>query len=286
MVIVMNSRAPVMKWLFCVALSPVLTAAPVLAQNSSFGRSEQTLLTADKTPSPSRITDLVGKRRIHFSADGRASIVPTAQAITAHLGEEVNALIALSPSLQADLFTLAQTHWKITYGSRNQGSFTNREKAVIMLDGHLRQHATQAIAVLAHEIGHAMHPYTPDYSSQEHYLENALADEGIAVINNIRVQREILAAKGTDIGIVGIDNEQERTFYNAVYDILSAGNISREQAQHKIGQTYRHKIASTTHQTYEETSQAWYNNAYLPWFECVHSNATTDTPLNPAPCPG
>jgi len=189
--------------------------------------------------------------------EGSPAHAPTPPSITAGLGVDVNKLIALSPSLKADLKILHEKRWEVIYGPEGGGSFADRDEEIIVLDGKYRENAEVTTQILAHEVGHATYDYTPDCSSREIYLKGTLADEGMATINNIRVQQEIREAGGRDIGIAGAYTSTERDFYNKTYHDLTSGKIDIETARDVIGETYRHK--KTSGQTYENYYGGWYD---------------------------
>jgi len=129
----------------------------------------------------------------------------------------------------------------------------------VKLDGDFQGNAELTTQVLAHEVGHAMYAYTPDYSSRENYIRGTLADEGMATINSIRVRQEIRGAGGPDIGISGAYTSTDRDFYSRTYHDLESGNMDIETARDVIGETYRHKTTSNTGQTYENYYGCWYD---------------------------
>jgi len=209
---------------------------------------------------------------------------PSPPAITTGLGEDVDALVALSPSLQADLEVLRKKGWEIEYGPEGGGSFASRTSTPprIVIADRYKENGILATRVLAHEAGHALYPYEEkllsldDYvngasvdKAANEYVNGALADEGAATLYNIRIQREILEASNPkiDIGISGPKDEEELALYNSIYDAMIADEITSEQARHDIGQTYRDKKTSTTKKTYDETFRKHFVEKYIPWLE-------------------
>jgi type VI secretion system secreted protein VgrG len=75
----------------------------------------------------------------------------------------------------------------------------------------------------------------PDYSSKENYVDSNLADEGAATLNNIKVQRDLKAAGGPDIGIAG--NRENHQAYNTAYDQFESDG-DEAAARHSIGRTF------------------------------------------------
>jgi hypothetical protein len=186
------------------------------------------------------------------------------------LGKDVDDIAALSPSLQQDLKDLTQNpdkskQWRIVDGVPGDGSFATRSNKTITMDPNLKSDPKQATRVLAHEVGHAKYPYVPDVSSKKAYINGALADEGAGTVNNIKVQREILAATGgkTDIGIAG--NSANHKGYNDAYDQYQKdGNAAA--ANQKIGNVFgKGEHASTTGKPlYEKHYGDWYDANYPP----------------------
>ncbi|MFL9872631.1 type VI secretion system Vgr family protein [Paraburkholderia megapolitana] len=190
------------------------------------------------------------------------TLAPPAPLATTGLGADVDALAAKSPGLQKDLDTLQKAGFKISYGAPGSGSTTDRAKKTISLDGNLKNNTSMATQTLAHEAGHAMYPYTPDYSSKTAFVNGTLADEGAATMSNIRAQREILANGGPDIGIAG--NSANAPVYNKAYDqFLQDGNAAA--ARQAIGSQYgQGETTSNTHQPYGEYYGSWYDKNFPP----------------------
>ena len=181
--------------------------------------------------------------------------------VVAELSDEVLNLAARSPSLMDGLRVLEEAGWEITFGSAGAGSSANRARQQIILDPvHVSGDPAQAIQVLSHEVGHARYNYVPDHSSRDAFLAGTLADEGAATMENIRVQREILASGGPDIGIAG--NWANHGEYNAAYDeFLRTGDATA--ARERIGQIFgNNEVTSTTGQTYAEYYGGWYDRQY------------------------
>ncbi|MDN3369987.1 type VI secretion system tip protein VgrG, partial [Ralstonia pseudosolanacearum] len=115
---------------------------------------------------------------------------------------------------------------------------------------------------LAHEVGHATYAFKPDYSSKAAYVNGTLADEGAATMNNVKIQREILAKDGQDIGIAG--NSANHAAYNKAYDqFLKDGNA--EAARQAIGAQFgKGEITSNTHQPYADYYGSTYDKSFPP----------------------
>ena len=107
------------------------------------------------------------------------------------------------------------------------------------------------VQTLAHEAGHATYPVAADYSSKENFVNSQLMDEGGATLNNIKIQREILGNGGIDIDIAG--SPENLKAYNAAYDKMVSGELSRVDAAKAIGKVYgKGEIASGTDLNYSD----------------------------------
>ncbi|MFV8668207.1 type VI secretion system Vgr family protein [Ralstonia pseudosolanacearum] len=192
-----------------------------------------------------------------------ATAATAASAMKTGLGDDVDALVAQSPSLQKDLLRLEKDDWKIKYGAPGKGSFATRgDEQTITLDGNLKGNALATTQTLAHEVGHATYAFKPDYSSKAAYVNGTLADEGTATMNNVKIQREILAKGGQDIGIAG--NSANHAAYNKAYDqFLKDGNA--EAARQAIGAQFgKGEITSNTHQPYADYYGSTYDKSFPP----------------------
>lgn len=178
------------------------------------------------------------------------------------LRDDVDKLVAKSPSLQKDLQQLDKEKWTIEYGPVGGGSTVNRDKKIISIDGAEKGCPAAATQSLAHEVGHATYPNMPDYSSKSAYVDGALADEGAATMNNIKVQREILSKGGPDIQIAG--NSTNHATYNSAYDrFLKDGDAAA--ARKTIGEKFGlGGMTSNTGQNYADYYGGWYDSTFSP----------------------
>jgi len=182
--------------------------------------------------------------------------------ITAPIRGDATALAAQSSSLLSDLKMLQQKGWGIQIGSNGGGSFANRTLKTIVLDGNLTSDPVAVVQALSHEAGHALYAFKPDTSSKSAFVRSALGDEGMATLSNIRVQREILARGGPDIGIAGGDPVKNSPAYNAAYNqFLKDGNVVK--ARDAIGSIFGSgERASTTGQLYKDYYGSFYDKHY------------------------
>ncbi|RZS38533.1 putative Zn-binding protein involved in type VI secretion [Limnobacter thiooxidans] len=182
---------------------------------------------------------------------------PPSSMLNGKLGQSVDALVAMSPTLNSNLKTLQSQGWTVDYGLAGQGSYADRRTKTITLDIQLKTDPNQATQILAHEVGHALHPYQLNTSSRQAYLNGALDDEGAATLKNIQVQREIIAAGGPDIGIAG-NPKNHASYIQAYNQYLKDGNA--EVAIRKIGSQFGNgEFTSTTGQNYADYYGGWYD---------------------------
>jgi hypothetical protein len=169
-------------------------------------------------------------------------------------GADVAAIVAQSPSLTSDLKALEQAGWTIVT-QNGGGSYCDSTNKTITVDV-ANPDAAGIVQTLAHEVGHATYTGTVDTSSREAYIASMLANEGAATLNNIKVQREILANGGPDIGIAG--QSANHAGYNAAYDdFLKTGDLDAARAA--IGAIFGYgETTSNTGQTYHD----YYGSAY------------------------
>ena len=232
-------------------------------------RRESEAYTAWHSPQPKIESEPVtgpGSRAVtlgpHAGGTERVAAAPTPSPVKAGLGDDVDQLVGKSPSLQKDLAQLKKDKWEIEYGPAGGGSTANREKKLIIVDSAEKGNPAAVTQTLAHEVGHATHPYKENYSSKAAYLKGTLGDEGAATLNNIKVQREIIANGGPDIGIAG--NSANHPVYNKAYDqFLKDGNAAA--AQQSIGAQFGNgEITSNTGQTYANYYGGWYDKTFPP----------------------
>ncbi|CAM3385979.1 hypothetical protein [Burkholderia ubonensis] len=191
------------------------------------------------------------------SVTGAAAVAKPVDTVKTGLGSDVDQLAAKSPSLQSDLRKLDEEDWEINFGPSGGGSFADRRRKIITIDGDLKDHPVSATQTLAHEVGHATYPLREDCSSKAAYVNSTLDDEGAATINNIKARREILANGGQDIGISG--NSANHASYNKAYDqFLLDGDA--DAARRAIGEQFGEgELTSNTRQPYAEYYGNWYD---------------------------
>lgn len=185
---------------------------------------------------------------------------PLPMGISKLLGPNAAAIADKSPTLKAELKALEKDGWQVRYGKPGGGTFADRTSKTITIDPNGKTDPKGLVQSLAHEVGHARYHPKFDYTSSKAYLKGALGDEGEATINNIKVQREIVARGGPDIGIAG--DPKNHAAYNKAYDhYLKTGD--RAAARDTIGTVYgNHEHTSTTGQTYRAYYLAGYHAMY------------------------
>ncbi|WP_342325076.1 type VI secretion system tip protein TssI/VgrG [Kosakonia sp. BYX6] len=209
--------------------APVATAAPSVAQKP----------VAKYTAPPPLRGDYVYKND------------PTSSQIMPFDEDTINQ-INKSPTLQTQLRELKQKDWAIQPGAAGGGSYAIGENRLIVIDPEHMATTNETVETLAHEAGHAMYPVTPDFSSRENYINSQLMDEGGATLNNIKIQREILANGGIDIGVAAGSDATEAA-YKQAYDKMVSGEISRNDAMQAIGKVVgKYEVASGTVQKYDD----------------------------------
>ncbi|WP_328410212.1 hypothetical protein [Nocardia sp. NBC_00403] len=154
---------------------------------------------------------------------------------SAHLGPEVDRLIAMSPTLSKNVRELQAAGWTIGYGSIDAGGLTFRGEKKILINLEGKNDPLLITAELAHETGHATagSEYTysiiaPDPGEQyghwrEKNLYKAYQGESNAGLMTAEVRREILGNGGPDIG--HIDDATK-----AADNSYAAGDLTRSTA--------------------------------------------------------
>lgn len=176
-------------------------------------------------------------------------------------GKDVDSLVEKSPTMKQDITTLKKRGWVFKEGEAGKGTFADRQGRIITVDKSSMNDAAKVVQSLSHESGHALYKPNIDLSSKDNYLNSTLSDEGAATLNNIRVQREIIANHGEDIGIAG--NTANQKDYNAIFDSLQKGDITESDARMKIGRIFgKGERTSTTKELYEDYYGGWYDKNY------------------------
>jgi len=157
------------------------------------------------------------------------------------LGADVDALVAMSPTLMANIRALLADGWTIQYGPAGAGSYCDKAKKIIVIDSNKQGNPGAVTRSLAHESGHALYeadPYVPpDGLTRQQYIDQNvnrnLKDEAEASLVNAQVRDEIQRAGGPDIGGSG----QRAEDYQAIYDKYP-NPADRDQARQEIADIF------------------------------------------------
>src|SRR5438128_4430369 len=111
-----------------------------------------------------------------------------AKVVKTGLGADADKEVARSPKLVSNIQQLQANGWKIQYGDKDKGSYTDRDKKIIVVDSNEKGKTAQILQTLAHETGHARYkpdPYVPPTGlSKKQYVDanvkSNLKDEGEA----------------------------------------------------------------------------------------------------------
>lgn len=170
-------------------------------------------------------------------------------------------LAAHSPELVENLEELEADGWQVVVGPAGGGSSCNSGTKILTIDANTLANDAGTVQTMAHETGHAQYEHEPDTSSRDTYIDSMVGDEGMATIENIRVQREISENGGAPIRLAG--NSANHAAYNAAYDqYLEDGDI--EACRNAIGAVFRqgeNVSVNSTPTNYED----YYGGSYDDW---------------------
>jgi type VI secretion system secreted protein VgrG len=201
------------------------------------------------------------------STSAGSGAAPSGPAANTTLGSNVDALVSQSPALARDVQALLAAGWTIRYTTGSEtGSYADENRREIVVDSASRSNPAVVVQTLAHEVGHANHPnvyVAPSGLTRPEYVarntDAQLAGEGAATLRNAEARAQILANGGPDIGIAGAQSAQ----YDAIYRQYAAGNLTRGQAEHQIGQLFgAGETTSNTNQSYRTYYGAAYEQAW------------------------
>jgi type VI secretion system secreted protein VgrG len=190
-----------------------------------------------------------GGGRVHVGAAG-GGLSPQAIAgisrIKDQLGVDLTTYAQMSPTLAWEIASATAT-WNFNFAYDARGSrleWDDQVKGTIYINSAYQNDIDALIRGMSHELGHVDHKVSDDplKVTPQQYVNNNLVSEGFATLSNERVQREILAAGGRNIGISG--NEANHAFYDAEYERFANRQISMQQAAITIGAHYgQHELA-------------------------------------------
>jgi len=183
------------------------------------------------------------------------------------LGESVDELVNLSPTLQDELPHLIgngidkNKRWNMSYNKIPSLGRTNyrTRKIYISRDVFLDQDSftdireiLEVVAILAHEISHVL--YNPiNCSSRVDYINSRLANEGAALLHEIKIIDEIENNGGeeirSEIHFMRKSLYSHYSDYKNIYNDFNAGKIDQATAYAKMGSEFN-----------SNTGNQYYNN--------------------------
>jgi hypothetical protein len=160
--------------------------------------------------------------------------------IKAQLGVDLTAYAQMSPTLAQEIANATAT-WNFNFAYDPAGShltWNDQVSGTIYINSAYQNNINQFLEGLSHELGHVDHSVweNPVNVTSQQYVNDNLISEGFATLSNERVQHEILAASGVDIGISG--NQANRATYDAEYARYSSGLEGMTQAATAMGTVY------------------------------------------------
>lgn len=176
-----------------------------------------------------------------------------AQAQSTGLGQDVDALVARSPTLSANIAAARANGWTIRYSHEGEtGTFADPSTKTIVINTSEAGNAPGIAQSLAHETGHALYTLDPQVGMEgrtrdEYVTQNTnrhLRDEGEATITNLIVRDELMRGDNpVDIGVAGAQSAQ----YIQLYEAWKAGGTNdRDALRRQIGDVFAHgEIPST-----------------------------------------
>ncbi|MGV9927636.1 hypothetical protein [Nocardia rhamnosiphila] len=190
---------------------------------------------------------------------------------TTGLGDEVDRLAGLSPTLQELLRELKQDGWTIGYGDVGGGAHTKRSDVRITVHSADRDDPEKGLGALAHEAGHAYRgayePQAVAYSGQgrtswvrESAFEH-LRDEGEAALMETQILREIAAAGGPRLRTSGEFGE----LYENHYDRYRRGELTRDGARDANARGFMKEYRSGS-------GESGTPETYLAHYESIYHN--------------
>ena len=171
-------------------------------------------------------------------------------------------LLEKSPTLRAGLAQAERDDLDIVWGQAGMGTYlVPREKIVI--DENAVGQGSRIARSLSREVGHHLVTERPDRTTKLSYVNSFLRGEAAATLSNVQVQREIVAAGGPDIGVLGTGSRPQQ--YGAIAVELQAGRINRSQALEQIAEVFKTEAPSVgRHATYGLYYGAYYDQHVAP----------------------
>jgi uncharacterized Zn-binding protein involved in type VI secretion len=187
------------------------------------------------------------------------------------LGADVDALIAKSDSLSANLKALTEGNpdkWTIVWGPAGKQSTTDNASHTITLNSDFKGNPIQAVGSLSHESGHALYtaPYIPpDGLTKDQYVSRnvneQLKGEGEANLMTAQVRNEINSNGGPDIGNRG----QQAARYTQIA-AKDHSEANRDAARQEMADIFRNgeTVAGVPYGDYYAKPYADFYDAHPP----------------------
>lgn len=194
--------------------------------------------------------------------------------VKTRLGKGFDKAAQKSPTLARNITTLQKKGWVIKYGKKGGGSFCDKDKKQIVIDGNERGDSMAVLQTMAHETGHALYkedPYVgPDGLTKKQYVnrnvKRQLKDEGEATIMNLIIRDELLrSSKGkTDIGVAGAQAETYKRLYQKYKKTLNKPG-GRDKLRERIGNVFADKEHPSTDP--KKTYRQYYAKPYEEFYD-------------------
>lgn len=181
-----------------------------------------------------------GQIRNSCAARKLAAATPEKPAFKTGLGDDIDELVAKSPTLLANLRKIGAD--KIRYGTSGGGTYWDPTAKEMVIDPDNKTNTKWMLGLLAHESGHAFYkrtdPYRRGMKREEfikRYTNDSLRNEGAATLMNVKVFEEMKAA-GVDIDIVS-SREANKSKYR---EIAKKYPKNPARARNEIAEIFRH----------------------------------------------
>jgi hypothetical protein len=161
------------------------------------------------------------------------------------LGDEVDALVGMSPALAKCLESAEQNGWTVKFGKKGRGTRADLAAKVVLIDPEQKGDTKWLARSLAHELGHANYELEDhidfgvlskiEYIKQNTYRH--LRDEAEATITELEVRDDLIHNGGPDMGIGGFTAQEKIR----LWEKHKKGDISREDLVKSIAELYATK---------------------------------------------
>jgi type VI secretion system secreted protein VgrG len=164
------------------------------------------------------------------------------------LGSGVDEVVTKSPTLAREMEALKKKGYRVAYGKKGGGSYTDFASKTITLDGNLENNPAGATRALAHEAGHAVTGAPHGFDTLQENVHSHLLGEADAELNKQVVRQELLGNGGPDIDDgSALDRNTE-----SVMSRLQSGRIGYDEAREAVAADYGAMPTSTTHEPYTD----------------------------------